>query len=699
MFLGTTLNKAVHRLAGNTAGVVAGLFLLSTVSQDRLAGTIAVSLAVALLVYGMARSRFYLFWSWLIVGLAETFMFQLKATEMDMWRFAVYRASDVALGILVAVLLATFVFPKRTDKNFEKLLSHILGQIEGLLGAKVSALAGDTNARAKVEPLAFQCLESYSQLQTLLDTAALDTGRFERNEARYRQMIGELRGVALDSAELDRPIKSVETEVSPLTVKLQLPSFKAALRALRDQGRNLPNLAELLRDGGKPTNMEQETQPVQDSLETWSKDCDFSSLGAFDAGTLLALRARMQGLSRRLARLRDTFLSLEAESRGWFGVFRRFHPIDPSLRIYRRSLALGKAAAIGLVTFGWLWFWIYSQWPLGNVAVAVAIIFLRFLILIPINPETVLSKGIAAALILSLPFYFLVLPSLEGFFQLATLVFIPSFLVLGYFIAAPNPQTSAIAFMTGLFFLIVLGVQQQQIFATAFYNYTNLCWALLGGAILPLVAWSVIWPTVPEALWRKNTARFFFELGKTIRMDTVSSSQDSGAPKLGEEVRALTSIFHTCKQWATYIDYNRQPPEARDRINHLLAAMAGVIYESVQLANVRQEVRRMTLPQGIIEVSGQFREATADFLANCGEALRQRSTIPSRSAVLAASRRVGEELENLRTTEAKPNLDPAQDISRILEFSGGYLAFAKSALECHRKLVTIDWASLARNEL
>lgn len=46
MFLGTTLNKAVHRLAGNTAGVVAGLFLLSTVSQDRLAGTIAFSLPV-----------------------------------------------------------------------------------------------------------------------------------------------------------------------------------------------------------------------------------------------------------------------------------------------------------------------------------------------------------------------------------------------------------------------------------------------------------------------------------------------------------------------------------------------------------------------------------------------------------------------------------------------------------------------------
>ena len=235
-FLGTTLNKGLLRLAGNTTGVIVGLVFLTTVSEYRLVGTIAFSLAMAVLFYGMARSRFYLFWKWMIVGLIETFIFNLQATQLEMWRLAVYRASDIGFGIIVAVLVATYIFPTRADKNFEQLLDQVLGQIEGLFEVKVSALAGDTNARAKVEPLAFQCLESYSQLQTLLDTAALDTGRFERNEARYRQMIGELRGVALDSAELDRPIKSVETEVSSLTVKLQLPSFKAALRALRDQG-------------------------------------------------------------------------------------------------------------------------------------------------------------------------------------------------------------------------------------------------------------------------------------------------------------------------------------------------------------------------------------------------------------------------------------------------------------------------------
>jgi uncharacterized membrane protein YccC len=699
MFLGTTLNRAAHRLAGNTTGVIAGLFMLGTVSQDRLAGTIAFSLAVALLVYGMARSRFYLFWGWLIVGLAETFLYPLQATELGMWRFAVYRGSDIAVGIMVAVLVAMFVFPKRAAKNFEQLLSHALGQIEGLWGAKVSALAGDTNARAQVEPLAFQCVASYSQLQTLLDTAALDTARFERNEARYRHMVGELRGVALDLAELDRPVTSGEIAASPVAAKLQLPSFEAALLALRDQARNLPNLANLPRDGGQHTNVEQETRPVRESLETWSKDCDYSRLGAFDAGALLALRARMQGLSRRLARLRDTFLSLEAESRRGLGFFLHPHPINPTPPVFHRSLALGQAATIGLVTFVWLWFWIYLQWPSGGTAVGLAVIFLRMLILIPVNPETVLSKGVAAGLILSAPFYFLVLPSLEGFFQLATLVFIPSFLVLGYFIAAPTPQTCAIAYIGGIFFLVVLGVQQQQSFATAFHDYATLCWVLLGGISLPLVAWSVIWPIVPEALWRKNIARFFVELSKLIRMDKVLPGQTSSAAHPGEEVQALSSILTTCKQWAAYINYNRQPPETRDKINHLLAAMAAVTYESLQLIRVRREVQRMTLPQGIIQARSQFRQATANFLVACGEALRQRSTIPPLLPVLAASRRVKEELENLRTTVAPPGLDSAPEILRVLEFSGGNLAFAKSVVECHRKLLDIDWVSLARNEL
>jgi hypothetical protein len=58
-----------------------------------------------------------------------------------------------------------------------------------------------------------------------------------------------------------------------------------------------------------------------------------------------------------------------------------------------------------------------------------------------------------------------------------------------------------------------------------------------------------------------------------------------------------------------------------------------------------------------------------------------------------------EELEKLRTTAAQPGLDSAQDIFRVLEFSGGYLAFAESVMECHRNLLDIDWVSLARNEL
>jgi len=698
-FLGTTLNKGLLRLAGNITGVIAGLVFLTTVSEYRLAGTMAFSLAMAVLFYGMARSRFYLFWKWMIVGLIETFIFNLQATQLEMWRLAMYRASDVGFGIIVAVLVATYVFPKRADKNFEQLLGHVLGQIEGLFDVKVSALAGDTNARAKVEPLAFQCLASYTQLQTVLDTAVLDTAQFERNEARYRNMVSELRGVVLGLAELDRPIKSLDNETSPVTAKLQLSSFGAALLALRNQARNLPNLAELPRDGGETINLEQETQLVREALETWSKDCHFSSLDAFDAGTLLALRARIQGLSRRLAHLRGSFLSLEADYRPRFKVFLHHHPIDPTPRLYSRSLALIKSVLIGLMIFLWLWVWIYTQWPNGGLAIVLACLFLRYLILIPVNPVTVFSKGVAATLILSLPVYFLVLPSLEGFFQLATLVFIPSFLVIGYLVADHNPQRSAIAFIIGIFFLLVWGIKEQQSFATAFYNYANLCWAFIGGITLPLLAWEVIWPTVPEAVWRKNVAGFFFKLGEQIRMEQFSSTQNSIPAHFRAEVDDLTFIYNTCKKWAAFINYDRQPLEAQDRINHLLAAMAGVIYESVQLASVRQEVRGMTLPRGIIEVGGQFRESVATFLLSCGEALRQRSNFPSISPLLAASRKLEEELEKTRNTATEPVLDSAQDIFRVLEFSGGYLAFAESVMECHRKLLDIDWVSLARNEL
>ena len=698
-FLGTTLNKGLLRLAGNTTGVIAGLVFLTTVSEYRLAGTMAFSLAMVVLFYGMARSRFYLFWKWMIVGLTETFIFNLQATQLEMWRLAMYRASDVGFGIIVAVLVATYVFPKRADKNFEQLLGHVLGQIEGLFDVKVSALAGDTNARAKVEPLAFQCLASYTQLQTVLDTAVLDTDQFERNEARYRNMVGELRGVVLGLAELDRPIKSVDTEASPVTAKLQLPSFGAAMLALRNQALNLPNLTELPRDGRESINLEQETQPVREALETWSKDCDFSSLDAFGAGALLALRTRIQGLSRRLAHLRGSFLSLEAEYRPRLRVFLYHHPIDPTPRLYSRSLALGKSVLIGLVIFLWFWVWIYTQWPNGGLAIVLACLFLRYLILIPVNPVTLGSKVLAGALIISAPVYFLILPSLDGFFQLATLVLIPFFLVIGYFVANPNPQKSVIAFGIGILFLIVLGIKQQQSFASAFQNYIDFFWAALAGITLPLLAWEVIWPTVPEAMWRKNVAGFFFKLGKLIRMEQFSSTLNSAIAHFRAEVDDLTFIYNTCKKWAAFINYNRQPLEAQTKINHLLAAMAGVIYESVQLTSVRQEIRRMTLPQGIIEAGAQFREATADFLVGCGEALRQRSTFPSPSPLLAASRKLEEELEKLRTTAAQPGLDSAQDIFRVLEFSGGYLAFAESVMECHRNLLDIDWVSLARNEL
>jgi hypothetical protein len=39
----------------------------------------------------------------MIVGLSETFIYNLQATQLEMWRLAVYRASDIGFDFSVVL--------------------------------------------------------------------------------------------------------------------------------------------------------------------------------------------------------------------------------------------------------------------------------------------------------------------------------------------------------------------------------------------------------------------------------------------------------------------------------------------------------------------------------------------------------------------------------------------------------------------
>jgi fusaric acid resistance family protein len=305
-FVGSTAVNAITRVLGTIAGAVIGVWLVGNYAT-----TPIVFLPVFFVVMAFSTYKFGQFgprqtpYSYFILG---STVLVVAANGLDApnkaWQVGLYRAEEILVGVLSALLVSSVIWPRYARKEFITAARSALGSIEPLLSAQIEErpISAQSNAAldrfrqsfasrlaaldylrrsgARESTLFSAQLPSYDDyLVTLarvfdgalyvgepaLAAASItDQVRTELNEV-YRALVEEIRVLSTppvaneplgrsslnaELADLERKVEELREQgfflAQPLTARLAFGSHLAALSSLRDELDALRNISESL---------------------------------------------------------------------------------------------------------------------------------------------------------------------------------------------------------------------------------------------------------------------------------------------------------------------------------------------------------------------------------------------------------------------------------------------------------------------
>ena len=667
---GQSLNKAALRMLGTLLGFVASLTFMSLFPQQRWAMLLALTPYIGLCTYMLAgKKRQY---AWFVAGfVCLTIMVHAGTDSLSMFRYAVARLEETALGILVFSLISIFLWPRNSKSDLDAASRALFDTQRELFRAYRGLLAG----RGRVEesgPLRLQEVQRLTQLGQAL--AAAETDTYEVWELRYawRRFLQQST-VLLET--LGRWRTSLP-EVRPLALGRLLPDLDAFLADLERRFEQIERMLAGREAGGEPR-----------SIELAIDESALRALSNFEKAALVLFRTQLQKLDEISRALFDCLRDIEGSGRI---VSKPLREADRSPRLaldpdrFRSAVTVVATMWMGFL----LWIWVdppghANFWYQATLWSMVAIL----------ARQTVLSllPGFLLALVVGGVAYVGVMPHLSSYTELGLMIFCVT--AAGFYLFWEPRRRGSRGFFVAIF-LILTSIGNEQTYS--FSKYANTSATIL--MTLALAAAVGYFPSSPrpERVFLRLLARFFRHAEILLSNLAPEARRETG---FAERLRRswcrddlLDELPEKLATLAQRIDYRLLPGTTPEQVRALVTNLLSLTLRIKEVLDARAPLR-LGEPQ-LEQVVADLREWR--LLAQ--QQFRLWAAEPSAAGSSAAE--LSERLETgLARFEA--NLDDAReraaeeggeiDDEAFYRYLGGFRGVAEAAIGYAEAAAAVNW--------
>ena len=440
---GESLHKGLLRMGGTFVAFFVTLALIALFPQDRWLFLVALSIYLACCNYMMGGTSRWYFW-YVAAFVVPILAFGGGPESLSTFNTVVMRTQLTAAGVLSLTLVSTFLWPTSTKNVFEETVSKLAAgqhQLFRKYAAQLFTKGDDEN----ISTLRTQVVQGAGALKGLLNGAEVDSLEVWEVRQAWRHCVDQLAEL---NTRLDR-WRLCFDELQELDIERLVPQLSALTAEVETRFGQIERML-----AGQPP----EVRPQEISLQL--EQVKWEGLSPFQRATIVSGVKQLAGI--------------DALTRAFFetiGVIRGFQVNEcvvssrkarPPLRAFDPDRGAGVLRFLMCVWSAFL-IWVFlPDVPAYTAFLSVTISVSLMLMVVPQLPIKMLPKPIMESVLYAAVVHVLIMPHLEGFAQLALLIFGVTFSI-AYTYAKPQQQLSR---SIGLaIFLVVSGIGTPQVYS------------------------------------------------------------------------------------------------------------------------------------------------------------------------------------------------------------------------------------------
>ena len=693
LFLGTTLEKGILRLWGNILGLAVGLVLMPAFTGTKSVAVIVFSIWISVCCYFIQRSRYPLAWKWAFTASSEVFLFNILYPEAAV-SFSLNRLGAVFLGIVVSVAVNTLLWPNRSGDAFLNKAQDLLRLCTRLFSVKVSILTDPDQPIGPVRALEKQVIDTFPKVRQTLSEAIRDSNHFQFYQERYHGLVLTMQELAKYAIGLELFMRS--TGHNPFLHEAAGVStlMKEATTSLE---RQFVLLQERFAGAPEQGSFEAQARQTRQCLERVSDlkvTPEFEDRDALDGAVFLATVEQLEGVEEQLTALRQRLQALD-ETPDMGEQFMPLAPVEAGEAFRFNSIYMHKTVVAFVVTILVLCLWMATGFPEGKFGVFWVLLISRFNALLPYIPTRGALAGIFGGGAIAYFMHMGVVPLLDHYWQYCLVLF-PVFFGMGFCIYSPDANVRVFGSFGSIVISSVIGITvPDQVYDTEVLLQKLL--AMGGGAVLCVMIMNVLWPIVPEKLFRREVAGFLSACRQFAR-DALELTSDmkENKPLLDAFQQKRRTMLRVCDLWASMVRV--RDPGDRENLQGVLNAIRIV---AIQLHHTQE--RRRPLPdyprRDVIRPQcNALREYHIEVLASFERTVAMGERTPEKPDMSRFMHPLREELDSLRKM-GKTDATIRNLVFELMLRVGLFMALNEGLISCHRRLNTVDWNGLERTFL
>ena len=687
-YLGSSVDKGVLRITGTLAGAVIALFLIGFLAQERFLFIFVVAVLNAFLFYMMQGSRYP--YSWFVCAMTILIVgFGSVENPDNIFHSAVSRVSGVILGIISSLLVHGLLRPSRAGDDFEKQLRNILHEASELLELKYSDYILDRSDANQIVKIERNIISGLPKLKSTLNAAAYDTGRFSRFLKSYDVLIAQTDTLANLIFVLSQTFKNCYTYPSLKFNIQKSQAFSEIMELITSYTRKLVSDCDLSRDGtivNDDSAFQAEFQTKLDSLTE-----EFKSQGLDPESTLafFIMRTKLEELASLIIKFRSILLSVESPGKSEF-----FNASQPEIFEIEESFSITsprfmKAITSALMIMLASIIWITTDWPLGYSSFLLFVWIISYVnIVSPAVPTKPILSGFIWAAAVGSVMYFLLMPQLDNYQQLAPLIIL-MFFPFCYKMNNPSPLISVWGMIASVLLVMFANISEVQTYS--FSTYVNTFIGTGGGLLIGLVILSIFSYRRPEKEFKKQMILFFGSCEEMLKqLDKHKPWTPEGRSVLFSGRKELINHIKNTILWAGTLNYERTPDNDKTKVESLLSSLEDITFRLDSLEQARQEFKDESSITSLRKKWTDMHQALNQEFKLLKDSISNGEQVPDFPDISELVKQISEDLKEIRNREgADKNL--SELAVRILLVAGFYQSLAVSLAESREQVNKINW--------
>ena len=548
---GQSVEKGAMRLLGTLMASIAALTLIGFYPQDRWLFMACVSVYVGFCTYMMFGGRYQYFW--LVSGFVALIICVAGGPNpQDAFDIAVTRTLETALGIIVYTLVSVFLWPQRSAAQFEETARRLLGSQRKLFET-YRGVADHKESQVESPPNPVQEAQLLARLAQLLSAAASESYEVRERRDDWLRLHQETGALMRD-----------------------LESWRASFPEIRhlDLEKLIPNLEEVYRDIEKTFDgMALAWAGTRSDFEPSKIELDINrsealQLSHLDRAALVLTKTNLAQVTSRCHQILESVRALKGLAKS----VRRESPPEtaPPVSLVDPDRLYGVVKVTGTLWIAFL-IWVYFDPPGHAGFVQLSGTFALVLVSMPQARASMLFLPFAIGSGFAAIVYFIVMPRLSGYLELAAVLFAAVFMI-NFIYYQPRQGLSKLAGLVTL--LVVTSIQNQQSYS--FPQFANtLTMILLVVAFLAALSYVPHSPR-PEKVFLRLLSRYAHSSACLLdRLERVGQRQwwVVGNMKADHCRCSLQNLPGRLGQVSQGIDFRSLSLNNRDQVQALLASI------------------------------------------------------------------------------------------------------------------------------